>query len=299
VLRRKKLWVLERSATRQVQRGDVLACWVMVALDGETTLEGAICHVSHMHAAPLIEIVRELHADLGRQRDMKRLDWRKRSALIAPLVVAVHDAVLTNALPPQLVNRSGDALLFSTAHYQLNDHAAAASALERWLGEPDSEGGYALLDDGTVHAHVALEPKALRVECNSKQRLTEARRELERRLGGAVTHRADEHVDPVAELERRRKDPHASNSHRKQPEPVPPEAVPLVQAAILEQMRKWVDEPIPMLNGKSPRQAVRSARGREDVTHMLVRQQEMFGANGNLPPIDLAPIWKELGLRPR
>jgi hypothetical protein len=36
VLRRKKLWVLEPSATRHVQRGDVRACWVMATSDGVT-----------------------------------------------------------------------------------------------------------------------------------------------------------------------------------------------------------------------------------------------------------------------
>jgi hypothetical protein len=45
----RKLWISERSATRQVELGDLLVGWVMV--DGErNTLEGALCHVPGLHA---------------------------------------------------------------------------------------------------------------------------------------------------------------------------------------------------------------------------------------------------------
>jgi hypothetical protein len=76
VLRRKKLRVVERSATRQVQRSDLLAAWVMVEADGTTTLEGATCHVPAVHATAFIETVRDLHADLGRDEGMNALVGR-------------------------------------------------------------------------------------------------------------------------------------------------------------------------------------------------------------------------------
>jgi hypothetical protein len=64
-------------------------------------------------------------------------------------------------------------------------------------------------------------------------------------------------------------------------------------------MRKWLDDPIPMLGGRTPREAARSERGRDTLTHMLVRQQEVFAAGQGLPVVDLSEIWKELGLQPR
>jgi hypothetical protein len=54
-----------------------------------------------------------------------------------------------------------------------------------------------------------------------------------------------------------------------------------------------------MLGGKTPRQAVRTERGRDDVTLMLVRQQSLFEQGAGMPSIDLTDVWHELGLTPR
>lgn len=123
VLHRKKLSTLERSATRQVHRGDLLAGWVMVEEGGTTTLEGAICHVPSMYAPPFVAVVRDLHADLGRDASMKQLDWKKRTALIALLVAPLHEAIHLSAPTPQLVNRSGD-------FYPIGNHAFTCVATD-------------------------------------------------------------------------------------------------------------------------------------------------------------------------
>jgi hypothetical protein len=68
---------------------------------------------------------------------------------------------------------------------------------------------------------------------------------------------------------------------------------------MVDRMRSWLDEPIPMLNGKTPRAAVRTKKGRDDVIHLLTRQQQIFASEPSLPPIDLRTIWAELNLPPR
>jgi hypothetical protein len=80
---------------------------------------------------------------------------------------------------------------------------------------------------------------------------------------------------------------------------MPAEVAQQIQATLLERMRTWVDEPVPMLSGKTPREATRTARGRDDVTLMLVHQQQLFDAGEGLPKIDLTEIWRTLGLQPR
>jgi hypothetical protein len=86
----------------------------------------------------------------------------------------LHEAIHVHAPLPQLVNHSGDSVLFSTAHYAVRDPAAATRGLDQWLGEWD-EGRYELLEGTTVHAHFELEPEQLQVECNSKERLAKAK----------------------------------------------------------------------------------------------------------------------------
>jgi len=91
---------------------------------------------------------------------MRQLDWKKRAALVAPLVVPLHEAIHARAPVPHLVNHSGDTLLFSTAHYAVRDHAAARRGLDQWLGE-SGDGRCELLEGTTVHASFELGPEAL------------------------------------------------------------------------------------------------------------------------------------------
>jgi len=71
-------------------------------------------------------------------------------------------------------------------------------------------------------------------------------------------------------------------------------------AALLEFKQRyytdWLDQPIPMLGGKTPRQAVRTARGREQVDALL---KTIENGEARLAPgarLDLRPMRRELGL---
>jgi hypothetical protein len=115
---------------------------------------------------------------------------------------------------------------------------------------------------------------------------------LAKLLGTAAEHRADTYEDP--RIGKRASRPPASQGAPS----LPPEAQAQIRTMMLERMRAWIDEPVPVLGGKTPRQVARSQRGRETVTHLLLRQQQIFDA-GPLPSIDLSEIWSELGLQPR
>jgi hypothetical protein len=65
-----------------------------------------------------------------------------------------------------------------------------------------------------------------------------------------------------------------------------------------EHYRGWLDEPIPALDGKTPREAVRTKRGRERVAELL-REIENMGERDRLegrPAYDPGWMWEELGL---
>jgi hypothetical protein len=111
-------------------------------------------------------------------------------------------------------------------------------------------------------------------------------------LGDAVKHRAHACQDPRVAI-REPKTRGAAVQPSSAPS-LPPDAQTQIQAMMLERMREWLDEPVPMLGGKTPRQAARSQRGPENVTHLLIRQQQIFESGPGLPPIDLGEIWTEL-----
>ncbi len=80
-------------------------------------------------------------------------------------------------------------------------------------------------------------------------------------------------------------------------EEIPPE----VEAALLsefmqEHLMKWVDMPLPPLGGQTPRQAVRSQQGREQVLGMLRDQEHIFADRPGADRVDWAAPHRDLGL---
>lgn len=283
----RKLWVSECSATRQVELGDVLVGWVMVA--GErVTLEGGLCHVPAHLSDAFISGLRATKKELERKH--RSMSATKRQGLLAQRAVPLLEEVFAAAPPPMLLNHDGDEIVFSTARYDVVDVPAAKRALAACF-EQGTDGSYHHAEGGVSVAMLELKGRALRVDCNSKQRLARMKAKLDEVLGSAAKHRADHYEAP-----RTGKDgpPRAAAPAIE----LPPEAQAQVRAVMVQHMRAWLDEPVPLLGGKTPRQAARSERGRETVTHMLLRQQQIY-ESGPLPPIDLSEIWAELGLTPR
>jgi hypothetical protein len=102
VLRRRKLWITERSATRQLQLGDLVFGWIAVDSD-RNTLEGAVGHVPAPLAQPYAAELRRRRDTLARERPS--LSWRKQHGVLARDAVELLDAVFASAPARLLVNR--------------------------------------------------------------------------------------------------------------------------------------------------------------------------------------------------
>jgi len=80
---------------------------------------------------------------------------------------------------------------------------------------------------------------------------------------------------------------------------IPPEiAHQLMQEHLDKHYRETLDAPIPALGGKSPRQAVRSAVGRQKVIDWLKLLENRTAKHGDGPiaEYDFSWMWAELGL---
>jgi len=289
-LRRRRLWVSERIGTRQAGLGDILCGWVLEH-QGEHTLEGALLHVPARFADFFTSQMRLMRD--GLTRSYPKIGWRKRAGLLAPLAAALCDAIFANVPLPTLVNTDQDELVFSEARYDLVDRIRVKSVLSKHFEEGGVNSFVCVVDDRLI-AELELTPQHLVVRCNSRERLEGMKERLGELLGGAASHRIDSHEDMQRALEERRRRPHTRALE--QPVDLPPELEEAMHQMMRKHMVDWLDEPIPMLDGKTPRQAVRSQKGRDDVTHMLVRQQQIFDANPQTAGVDLSEIWQALGL---
>ena len=104
-------------------------------------------------------------------------------------------------------------------------------------------------------------------------------------------------------MERERTPAGHARAQRREAESAQLHALPEVHAMLRESMRRhyaaWLDEAIPALGGRTPRQAVQDADGREAV-EALLRQIERDAQNQRVQvdPQLLADLRKELGIGP-
>jgi Protein of unknown function (DUF2384) len=90
------------------------------------------------------------------------------------------------------------------------------------------------------------------------------------------------------------------------PQSDPRGSIPLEEKAHLlnefkdRHYRSWLDTTIPMLGGKTPRQAAKAEEGREQLVRLLkdLENRELHTARTErVPAYDASWIWRELGLQ--
>ena len=182
------------------------------------------------------------------------------------------------AAPPRMVSAEGDPLVFSKAVYQVLDEPALLEALEHseLIGdrEEDEEGGWRFawfetppVEDqpcrvlGSLH----LRGDLLTLECNSRQRLKRGRKLLKSLAPAALKPRHEEFKSVRSAMREA-----ASSPPPERPKSIPPEVErELLKKHCDDHYRKWPDTPLPFLDGKTPRQALRTPEGRQRVTGLL------------------------------
>jgi hypothetical protein len=320
--------VRERSGTHQLVRWDLLAAR-LIELDAAMMLSGGIFVFPARDRAELIEGLEEEYARVQEQRrDITRDEFLKESAgeWFYGRALAQLGAPL-----PRLVTAEGDELLACRAHYRVKDRAAVLAALreeaalDEYEDEPGSFGWYEPLE-GEVHrlpenadwddakgagesltfdsaygvsrrglGHVEVRGERLILECMSRERLERGKALLERSAGRWIAYRGESVQDPwqAAEQERPRK--------RKPEDFLPPDVErELVQDYMDRHYREWPDEPLPALDGLTPREAARTPKGRRQVADVL-RTIENSQARERLESgsaYDVSWLWEELGLKP-
>ncbi len=171
---------------------------------------------------------------------------------------------------------------------------------EQW--EAETQQGKVMRSLGSLE----LRGKRLVFETQSLPRLQAGKRELEAMLAGVATHRADSIQDQEALLgevwRNRGRERDAARPETPAIEDfIPPEILKEAFDKAMERIYgNWLDEPIPYLGGKTPRQAVKTAKGRKLVNRLLKEyenQAERDKKEGR-PTYDFSRFRRELDLWP-
>jgi hypothetical protein len=236
------------------------------------------------------------------------------------LIDAIGSAV--SPLDPEVRNAEGDELLFCTAHYPLEAGTTTEdirSALARcpelcqesatfwsWIGSgkpamasgkrglpPKAQMFITTRDDGSlVLGGLEVTEKGLVLSVNSRARSDRGRALLSATLGGLVGQplvemqsiehlEGDRTVSPVVDISQQERDA-------------------IIRESMDRHYRDVLDQPIPALGNKSPRLAVRTAKGRIKVADWLKtlenRSAEAKGSNEAIANYNFGWLWMELGV---
>jgi hypothetical protein len=230
-----------------------------------------------------------------------------------------------NPMLPEMQNTDGEALEFITLHFPLEPKAklptirSALDALPALSKENDSFWNWlemgkkarkpparkvatgqtfaTTMEDGTiVLGNVEITARAVSLSVNSQGRAARGQAMLEPALAGLV--RA-----PL--IERQTVEQMMSSSPRRSarssetPPLTPDEIKRAVHKSLTDHYRRTLDETIPALGNRSPRQAAKTAKGRDKVIAWLKVLENGSGRQAPDDPIasyDFTWMWEELGV---
>lgn len=237
------------------------------------------------------------------------------------LAAALHNAL--QATPPAVLNSDGNALVPITLHFPLRPGVAlkairtalttipalrqADTNFWNWLAptgtatrRPGRKGAgtqlITTLDDGAmVLGTVELIGRKVILSVNSEARAERGRTLLEPALHELVRPALEERQD----LSQMRADQRASGRPLPSSGLASDEERAIIQQHMAEHYRKLLDQPIPSLGDVSPRDAVRSAKGREKVVAWLKILENGSARRPAGDPIgdyDFSWMWRELSI---
>jgi hypothetical protein len=288
--------VVERTASQTLVEWDLIATRLM-RMDGAWVILGGILPYPPDSKEAILKFLRGL-GDLHREEEPERT-WAeilKRSGFFfSHIYLDMHSAP-----PPQPVTPKGDPVLLSRAEYRMADRARVVEALRGIPELEETEEGkeFAWLEhqEGDRYRSlggIAVKRVKMTLDCLSPRRLERCKALLEAPLSGLVTLEKESIRDPMEEIA-------AGRVPKREREPaLPPEVKERLTRELLEEhYRSWPDEPLPALDGRTAREAVRTPEGRRRVADLLRGMENTAARAERSGQVGYAPawLWEELGL---
>ena len=294
VLTGRKVLVQERLGSESMQKGDIIFGRAVLVDDVGMFLGLSPFKIPPGVKPEVIRLRRHFSSGGGMLSAQDLYEWDLE---IRGLYWALDQRLHTM---PKMVNTDGDPMEFHKLIYDIESAELAVKSLadlskteslDEILDEAEKdkngkirrvmfswsrEGNRASPGmSNTVLGKIEIEGKRLIVSVNSAERARLIRGKIEQRMADKARFRLDEISDLDA----------AMNQHGEEDYNTPSQeelltAHPEVQQQIEQMLRQhwesWVGQPIPALGDKTPRQAVKTADGRESVEALLLDAERMY-----------------------
>ena len=293
--------VHEKMASRSMVRGDVFAARIVPrGASGQPEIEIGIMNIPALSRRSLVGEVEALRREFVQEHPGESDAQFFKD--IAPLLHMLWMMDILDPPMPHLRNFDGEDLLWTRTMFAVLDRTRLVAAL---AAAEDLEAG----DDGDKRWHwmgvsgdkpislgaLHFAADTLVLETNSAGRGERGRRRLEALAGDAIRHRATTHEDVTQPLQ----DHARTGQAAKMPEPLPRDQVEeLALGMYARHYRSWLDLPVPMLGGRTPRVAAKDVAGRAKVIELVrgLEGQYQKALKADQPAYDPSWMWAELGL---
>jgi hypothetical protein len=325
VMTHREYTVRERSASTMVRQGAVLYTRVL-EMDGVAIMCG--CAPLIIPAGERLWLLDVRHSLTRKRAPIREEQLHKYAVALRTAYFDIADRLYHPQLPT-FSNTDGDPLLLQTLHFELRCSPQAAFERLRSLSldrparecmeDPKYDAAGALHAvrfswlkagnakhkewDNTILGTLQINGAKLTVDVNSQRRADAARSEVERRLGTDAMYRTRVMESVEKAIQERGTRPETARERRAREDNERLNALPEVQehlrATAAAHWRNWLDEKIPALRNRTPRQASRTPEGRERLEALLQSFAVQDDAHGPTPfSADVAALRKELGLSP-
>ena len=330
--------VYECMGTQNLVKWDRLAARVLM-MNGKHVFSGGILPFPREASQSLLRVLTESQKQF--KKELSRAAGKEAIARISSdnlderflqdacpaftSIWLVHTLERLHEPLPEMVNRYGEALVFSETRFpflaeqleEIVEQLDAAPEWERdisdeptwiWLSETVASGNkpqhslaIETFRDGQrpLSGTLKLMPGVLTLTTNSLERAKHAQELLEALLHGRIGPALSKLLTPeqlMAENEPRQQ----GDNNRQPVDSIDPEiAAEIIQNTMDQHYRQCLDEPIPALDNKTPRQCARSKKGREKVIEWLkhLENNELRrAASQGQEPYNSRWMWAELKL---
>ena len=309
----KECFVHDMASTQHLKNWDIILAHV-VGLDGYYIFNnlGPFTLPPYRFRKPVETLTAAIKKDLKPAPVTETALLNYHAQFVFHYMDCVHH--LLNPMYPTLVNTDGEDLVQTTSRYDFDAEKSAEVtaklgrirnigldddgrvSLFSWVGKSKTGAGI----DGKVRkGMIEVHRKFLETECNSKQRDKRLRKLVEKHLGSVLTYKGTAHkeIDPKEMLQQKQGLGTTSEGKPLDLDKLSPEDREGLVQVLEQQYMKWADENVPDLGNKTPRQVVKTAKGRKQIAAMINEWENMMQRQEDSQfSFDFNKLRQELGL---
>jgi hypothetical protein len=318
VFRGEEVDVSERSGSRHARAGDIFYARV-TRVDAVAMLAGCGSILIPPSCKPQLIRFRTFLQE-SKKTPITLADLDDYDFELREIYFGIHGRLTTS---PRICNTDGDPLVLHRLHYEIDSAELAFDRLKALCvtesetdmlagAQRDHAGRIHKIDvtwsrkgnrqiksfENTILGNIRIDGKSLKIEVNSAKRAERIQREVKKRLGEHAVYRTTEILTENAFSAA--EENHAPDPRQKELLEHPQVREHLAKV-LGEHWSRWVDTKIPALDGKTPRQAVKTADGQESVAALLASAERDAARFPQMPEAAVEAIRKariQLGLDP-